>query len=382
MTWHRTSPWRRPLALPFGLWPGPDRAAWARNLAPRSVLDEAARWAHWADPTEASMRRCYGRWLDHLALHDPAALALPPGWRVTPERVRRYLAALPNRLSPATRASLINGLLIAVRGLAPRRDLDWLQAVVTRLKARAEAVSIGEAGIAHPRQLYRIGCELMASAQRGTLPTNHRPALVFRDGLIIALLAARPLRLRSMATLAPGTSVLVSGKAVRILLRPELNKTGRILEWRLPAPLAEAMLTYLAQYRPLLQPDPPLDALWLSEQRRALSAAGIRAIVMKHTRTRLGAAICPHRFRTAAFTAIALDDPEHVTTGVVLLGHSRIETGERHYNLARTDQAVRRHGEVVGEARGTMRIARLLDARMRERARELMLRFNRKRPSR
>ena len=93
----------------------------------------------------------------------------------------------------------------------------------------------------------------------------------------------------------------------------------------------------------------------------------------KYTKARLGVALTPHRFRNAAFTSIALDDPAHVTIGVALLGHARIETGEWHYNLARTDSAVRSHYEVVKATRGTMRIARMIDAKTRERARDMML---------
>lgn len=218
----------------------------------------------------------------------------------------------------------------------------------------------------------------MESGRSYTLATNQRPALAFRDGLLIALLAARPLRLRSITALALGQTLIQHGEHYRILLTPDDNKTRRVLEWTVPDHLSGYLREYLDVHRARLQPDPPVAALWLSEQRRPLSGDAIRGIVRRHARDRLGLNLTPHMFRDVAFTSIALDDPEHVTIGMTLLGHSRIETGERHYNLARIGSAARKHATAISESAGARRTGRLLNPLLRERARQIMLRANRK----
>lgn len=136
---------------------------------------------------------------------------------------------------------------------------------------------------------------------------------------------------------------------------------------------------YLETYRPVLLGAGSSAALWLSARHVALTTASLGAIVQRRTKEQLGVALDPHMLRDAAFTSIAPDDPQQVAIGTVLLGHARIETGERHYNLARTDSAARKHDSTLRGLRAPIRTRVLLDAETRERARQRMLRFNRRR---
>ena len=61
--------------------------------------------------------------------------------------------------------------------------------------------------------------------------------------------------------------------------------------------------------------------------------------ITEHTGRAFGKPVNPHLFRDCAATSIAIRDPEHVRIAAAILGHSRFETTERHYNLARSVDA-------------------------------------------
>jgi integrase len=73
--------------------------------------------------------------------------------------------------------------------------------------------------------------------------------------------------------------------------------------------------------------------------------------IMRLTKERLGFAINPHSFRTAAATSIAFEAPEKVLITKEILGHSTMRTSEAYYNLAQAVEASRRHQDHVGSLR-------------------------------
>jgi integrase/recombinase XerD len=60
-------------------------------------------------------------------------------------------------------------------------------------------------------------------------------------------------------------------------------------------------------------------------------------------------------FRDAAATSIAIDDPEHVTNIMRVLGHSTLAKSERHYNQARGLEAGRRYQATIQTIRAPTR---------------------------
>jgi hypothetical protein len=59
--------------------------------------------------------------------------------------------------------------------------------------------------------LFDLGLELMARAQ--SEKADRRRLITYRDGLLIALLAARPLRIRNLAGLVLDRNVMRRGEA-------------------------------------------------------------------------------------------------------------------------------------------------------------------------
>ena len=70
-----------------------------------------------------------------------------------------------------------------------------------------------------------------------------------------------------------------------------------------------------------------------------MSAGTLAFHVTELTRAAFGRAVNPHLFRDCAATSLALEDPAHVRIAAQVLGHGAFSTTERHYNLARGQEA-------------------------------------------
>ena len=77
----------------------------------------------------------------------------------------------------------------------------------------------------------------------------------------------------------------------------------------------------------------------------------LRYLIERYTKKEFGTAIWPHLFRDCLLTSLAVDQPDLMTIGAMLLGHARLETGEKHYNQARMVDASRQYGRNILELR-------------------------------
>jgi integrase/recombinase XerD len=91
---------------------------------------------------------------------------------------------------------------------------------------------------------------------------------------------------------------------------------------------------YLTEVRPRLLQGRESAKLWVSRQGSAMTCNSLALRVEKVTGRRLGRRLGMHLFRHCAATSLALEAPEHVRQIPALLGHRRLATSERYYNLA------------------------------------------------
>jgi integrase len=174
-----------------------------------------------------------------------------------------------------------------------------------------------------------------------------RRLITYRDGLLISLLAARPLRIRNLAGLTLDRTVVRRGDDWWIEIPAVETKTREPIEVPWPRGLAGHLEYYLSAIRPVLAARqgrwtrPVGKALWLSSDGSPMNMGQIYQRVVVNTRAALGRPINPHLFRDCATTSIAIDDPSHVGIASQLLGHRRWSTTERHYNQARAVEACR-----------------------------------------
>lgn len=165
-------------------------------------------------------------------------------------------------------------------------------------------------------------------------------AIWFGDGLMIALLAHRPLRLSNFAAMTLGRHVVSQSQGYRIYFKAEEVKNRRPIETVIPSPLVADFNRYLEHHRPILltlggrQHPAPCEALWVSDVGGALDPKSIPNRIKKHTKAAFGQPLWPHLFRDCAATTIAIDDPKHARSIMSILGHSTLGTAEKHYNQA------------------------------------------------
>jgi len=75
-------------------WPEADQRLWQATLVPGDLLEEGGSRARYTDNTNRGIVYGYGRFLQWLDRQGQLDLTNPPGDRITPTRVRRYLADL------------------------------------------------------------------------------------------------------------------------------------------------------------------------------------------------------------------------------------------------------------------------------------------------
>lgn len=350
------------VAWPVEAWPEPDRLAWARANTVGDLLDDGGAAADWREATLRSAVGAYGRWLAHLEAEGALDRAVGPADRVTPEAIRRYLAVLEPACSSTTVASYIAVLVMTLKTLAPEHDWTWLSQVQARLQRRATPSRDKRPRIVPAAELFALGLDLMAEAEAAPAGNAVDAALAFRDGLMIALLATRPLRQRNLLAIETGRHLLQVGEGWLLTFGGEETKTHRPLEVTVPRALQAPLDRYLRHWRPLLlgigrrrNPDGRGQAagerLWVTIDGTAVSAGAQQKALAHRTRARFGRVVNVHLFRDCAATSIAAEDPDHVRMAAQLLGHASLRTTERYYVVANTRSALRRHHDRIREIR-------------------------------
>jgi integrase/recombinase XerD len=295
--------------------------------------------SHLSDFTVRKIAKGWGRyltWLDFVGMPcEPAA----PDERITPARVRDYVAALERYNATGTIISRLEELAQAARVMCPHRDCSWIYRTMARVQARHIPAKPKRPRLVGIGVLFDRGLELMERA-RSVKAERHR-LITYRDGLLIATLAARQMRIRNLAGLALGRSILRRGAEWWIDIEADDTKTKEAYERHWPEDITRHLEYYLAEIRPALAARrgrwtrPVGDALWLSTDGSPMSIKSI------YERIVLNTGINPHLFRDCAVTSVEIEDPFHVGITPHLLAHRTSSTTYGTYNHARAIEACR-----------------------------------------
>jgi integrase len=344
-------------SLKYHSWPAADKHLWERLTTPAHLLDDAGAGAAWAAETRRVLVRDYGYWLFFLTKSEPSTLSESPVSRVTRNRVLEYCRAMEG-VSASTMVSRIARLGSMLRGETEADQLVWLADIRRRLEKAARRD--GPARSKHERlvptgKIVEVGLELMRGANGGRRRCARTHARRFRDGLMIALLAARPLRIKNFAGLRCGAHVLVTSSGYLIDVPGSETKTGHPIETFVPDELCPWLDDYLKRHRPALLRNGKTDYLWLNGAGNRYQPGGLSQRIAMLTRRHLGVSLSPHLFRDCAATTIATDAPEHTLIIALLLGHKTFNTTEKHYNHATCLDAARRYRQTVAALRSKSR---------------------------
>lgn len=349
---------RFPKHLPLEFWPDADRHAFDHAFAPGDIFDETCGpGAHLAAGTRKMVTTVYRRWLGYLDGATPAVLELDPAARITLPRVRAFVEHLEAEVRPTTVAHCARNLHYAARLIAPETNWGWLQAIAARLAALATPQDrFGR--LVPNEQLLDLGLELIGEAKKLTSVRDGTRGRLFRDGLILSLLSLWPIRRRAIAALSVSRHVSRDEDGITLVLHDEDTKSGRSERFRVPDVLVSHLRHYLDKIRPAFPDAATHDGLWASSKGCLLSGSQIYTIVRRHSGERLGRPVGLQDVRRSAATFLAIDAPELASLIPGVLQHKNPEISDRHYTLARSMKASRRHVSALAELRRDLPIRR------------------------
>jgi integrase len=182
--------------------------------------------------------------------------------------------------------------------------------------------------------LEEAGLTLMAEAE-----VSKRPRLtcarMFRNGLMITLLAHCPIRRKNFAALEIGRSFINVDGIWWIVLTPAETKEKREDERPIPEEFADLIERYLEIYRPTLaRGKTGCNALWMAWDGKPMSECSVAEAITETTRMTVGVSVNPHLFRTAGVTTLATRAGNKPHAGSALLHHRPGPVTQTNYNRA------------------------------------------------
>jgi len=337
-TYRRSSPSQKALALPA--WPKADREAWQAAQETAGVLDEGGIASHLSALTRKDLTRRYSYFLSFLADRGMLDLQGPAALVVTEENILLYLRYLEPRVSSVTLAQSLYKIARVAYCLAPERDWRWLRRIVRRLDLRARPRHKRNK-VVPIKELFMLGRHLMDQAENLAEATSCFRARLYRDGLIIALLAADPIRLANCTALEIGRTIIKDGTTWSFDIPAEETKAGRRHLAVLPDRSTPRIDRYVQHYRRLFPNAESTNRFWLNQVGRPLTGYGLYHLVCERTLDAFGKRVSPHLFRSCLGTSTAVHHGAEIGLAMTVLDHKSSKVFERHYNQARTIDAVR-----------------------------------------
>ena len=347
------------VCLPFAEWPEADRTAWNVILSDGDLLDEDGRCSHWSTATRAVHQHNYGQWLCFLARHHPADLHMAPAQRISQERVGDFIELMSNRpnhlldwrvvkqLSPVSQSARLISLYLVIRAFSPKLNWAWLNRAGQRLKQRANPDQLKPYLGVSASDLFHWGLTLIATAESEPNLTPTARAIAFRNGLIVAFLIACPVRRRAMGSMDTANRLHRTDTGYLLKFDADDMKDNKPRTFPLHRRLTLSMERYLEEHRPALLTGTTSTALWLTANGRRMTDHCLWTLITTITEEQFGTRLSVHDFRRVAATSVAEYDPAHAGIIRDVLGHSTMDMADRHYNQARSLEALRAHQDIL-----------------------------------
>jgi integrase len=320
-------------SLPEERWPASERAAWEEARRPSLRLRRGGSASHLRLVVQRDLGKRNGLFLESVARSGRLDMNAPAGAHVTPENVEVYVAELKSRVASVTVYGSIQKLRRFTQLIAPEHDLGWLIELERQLWSERRPRPKWDR-VVTTDVLVDAGRTLMAEAEITKRPKLSQ-ARMFRNGLMIALLAYCPIRLKNFAALEIGRSFVNDDGTWWIVLTAAETKEKREDERPVPDDLTDSIERYLQVYRPILgEGKVKTNALWLAIGGEPMSYASIAELIPESTRMTIGIPVSPHFFRTAAVTTLAIRAGDKPHAGGALLHHRPGPVTQEHYNRA------------------------------------------------
>jgi integrase/recombinase XerD len=166
-------------------------------------------YSRWSPARRRIVEQAYGQWLSFLE-RNGARPVVPPGERATEARLSEFVAELRARVAPMSAAMMLGALVRMLSVLEPGRDWGTLARVYNHLRQTAAPSRDKLSCLVRASDLFELGLRLMDTCEDGP----DRPAYVatrYRDGLLVALLIACPIRIKNLGNLVIGQHLVFDG---------------------------------------------------------------------------------------------------------------------------------------------------------------------------
>jgi integrase len=328
----------KPHSLPIAEWPEADRLGWKQACVPAQRLQRGGAASHLGAVSKADIANRYGLYLDFLQRNGLFYSAGCATSLVTPGNVDRFIAELKARVRSVTVWNSVYKLRRAAQLIAPNWNFGWLieieadAALVMIPRSKADRWVLTE-------RLVEAGLILINEAEMfGMTPLERAKGV--RNGLIIALLALHPLRIKNFAALALAKTFVSINDRWWLNVPADDTKSHRVDQRQVPEFITDAVNKYVNVHRPVLSRDKAEEtALWVSSTTgRQMTAKNLGTLISKLTRETIGVDVSPHLFRTAAASTAAVYGGKYPHLASALLGH-RDPRAKEHYDRATSLEA-------------------------------------------
>ena len=338
---------KRRLTLPVEEWPDSDRCAWENALRPGSRLKPGGRASHLAEPSRDKLEMRYGGYLKFLECTGRLETKAGASALVIPANVEAYIKELTGRVCSVTVHTNIYCVRRIAQLLAPANDFSWLAEIAKDLALVMMPRSKFDR-LVSPERLVEAGLTLFVEGME--FPKNPlADAKRMRNGLIIALLALCPVRLKNYVALEIGTTFISIHGRWWIDLPATVTKNKRADKRPVPKGLNRYIQFYVTHARPvLLESGSMTNSLWISSTTGGqFSRGGLAHLIYKTTLETVGVGVSPHLFRTAAASRAASSGGSMPHLASALLNHTDPRTTEEHYNRASSITASKIYAEIT-----------------------------------
>jgi integrase len=336
-----------PRSLPIAEWPIAYQRAWEEACRPGTRLKRGGSASRFAQVSRDDFARRIGAYFSFLLRTGRLDQNADIADLVTPANIELYLAELNARVRSVTAWNCIYKLRMATQILDPKADFSWLAEIEKDLALVMEPRSKFDRLVLAER-LVEAGLILVTEAERSG-KTPFEQAKGIRNGLLIALLAACPVRIKNYAALEIGNTFKEAHGGWWITLPSKSTKMGGAEERPIPDFLYRAIDLYLKRARPILIGSRlASNSLWISSRTgQRYTTKNLGTLISKITFETLGVDVSPHLFRTAAATTAALYGGENPHLASALLNHSNSRVTYNHYIRSSTVSAAQKYAEII-----------------------------------
>lgn len=231
-------------------WPKADRDAWEQACRPGSRFTPGGAASRLTIVSRTDYANRYGAFLGFLRRAARLNCDAEAAHHINPDNVSAYLADLPTRVTTVTAYNAISKLRRVGKLLAPSIDLQWLNEIEGDLRLVATPRPKFDRLVMTDR-LVEAGLALIVESTTFARTPLTR-AKGTRNGLMIALLALCPIRLKNFAALEIARTLREIEGSWWIILPAKDTKSRRADERRLPDFLKANVEMYLSEARPVL----------------------------------------------------------------------------------------------------------------------------------